>query len=128
MRRHQILQAAWISLRIATLNATAAVVLGTIAGFVIARFRRFRLAHVIFHDGIVEVSTFRRAPDPEEQRDPDELLITDDNAFGTPREDAFRRDFTINALFYNVADFSVIDYVGGIDEAIEKAERMKAEG
>ncbi len=79
--------------------------------------RRFRLAHVIFHDGIVEVSTFRRAPDPGEQKGgPDDLMITSDNAFGTPREDAFRRDFTVNALFYNVADFSVIDYVGGIDD------------
>ena len=86
--------------------------------------RRFRLAHVIFSDGIVEVSTFRRAPDPEEQRDPGELLITDDNAFGTPREDAFRRDFTINALFYNVADFSVIDYVGGIADLEMKLIRV----
>ncbi len=76
--------------------------------------RRFRLAHVIFQDGIVEVSTFRRTPDPEEQKGEDgDLLITSDNAFGTPREDAFRRDFTVNALFYNVEDFSVIDYVGG---------------
>ncbi len=86
--------------------------------------RRFRLAHVIFHDGIVEVSTFRRAPDPREQRDPGELLITDDNVFGTPREDAFRRDFTINALFYNVADFSVIDYVGGIDDLENRLVRV----
>ncbi|MEE8523995.1 MAG: CCA tRNA nucleotidyltransferase, partial [Thermoanaerobaculia bacterium] len=79
--------------------------------------RRFRLAHVIFKDGIVEVATFRRAPDPEGQKGgPGDLLITDDNAFGTPREDAFRRDFTINALFYDVADFSVIDYVGGIED------------
>ncbi len=79
--------------------------------------RRFRLAHVIFRDGIVEVSTFRRTPDPEEQRGgPEDLLITSDNVFGTPREDAFRRDFTINALFYNVADFSVIDYVGGVED------------
>ncbi|MEM7588009.1 MAG: polynucleotide adenylyltransferase PcnB [Acidobacteriota bacterium] len=79
--------------------------------------RRFRLAHVIFHDGIVEVSTFRRTPDPEEQKgNKGDLLITSDNAFGTPREDAFRRDFTVNALFYNVADFSVIDYVGGTQD------------
>ena len=79
--------------------------------------RRFRLAHVIFRDGIVEVSTFRRTPDPQEQRGgPEDLLITSDNAFGTPREDAFRRDFTVNALFYNVADFSVIDYVGGVED------------
>ncbi len=87
--------------------------------------RRFRLAHVIFHDGIVEVSTFRRTPDPEEQkREEGELLITSDNTFGTPREDAFRRDFTINALFYNIADFSVIDYVGGIDDLRNRLVRV----
>ena len=79
--------------------------------------RRFRLVHVYFREGIVEVSTFRRGPDPESQRTaPGELLITDDNVFGTPREDAFRRDFTVNALFYSIADYSVIDYVGGIED------------
>lgn len=77
--------------------------------------RRFRLAHVFFHDGIVEVSTFRRDPDPEERQGGNgDLLITDDNVFGSAREDAFRRDFTVNALFYDIADFSVIDYVGGV--------------
>ncbi|MCB1008530.1 MAG: polynucleotide adenylyltransferase PcnB [Acidobacteria bacterium] len=78
--------------------------------------RRFRLAHVIFRDEIVEVSTFRREPDPAEQRsdDPDDLLITSDNTFGSPDEDARRRDFTVNALFYSISDFSVIDYVGGV--------------
>lgn len=86
--------------------------------------RRFRLAHVIFHDSIVEVSTFRRTPDPDEQRDPSGLLITSDNTFGTPREDAFRRDFTINALFYNVADFSVVDYVGGIEDLKNRLVRV----
>lgn len=79
--------------------------------------RRFRLAHVFFQDGIVEVATFRREPSPEDQAGTgDELLITDDNTYGTPREDAFRRDFTINALFYSIADYSVIDYVGGIED------------
>ena len=79
--------------------------------------RRFRLAHVFFHDGIIEVATFRCSPKPEEQKGgPDELLITSDNTFGSPQEDAFRRDFTINALFYNIADFSVIDYVGGLED------------
>ncbi len=78
--------------------------------------RRFRLAHIIFHDGVVEVATFRRTPDPNDQRKPGELLITSDNTFGSPREDAFRRDFTINALFYNIGDFTVIDYIGGIDD------------
>lgn len=77
--------------------------------------RRFRLAHVFFQDGIVEVATFRREPSPEDQASDDgELLITSDNTYGTPREDAFRRDFTINALFYSIADYTVIDYVGGI--------------
>ncbi|MEM9557070.1 MAG: polynucleotide adenylyltransferase PcnB [Acidobacteriota bacterium] len=79
--------------------------------------RRFRLVHILFHDETIEVSTFRRTPDPDAQAGgPDELLITSDNTWGSPREDAFRRDFTINALYYNIADFSVIDYVGGIDD------------
>lgn len=77
--------------------------------------RRFRLAHIYFREGIVEVSTFRRNPDLKQQANgPGEMLITDDNVFGTPEEDAFRRDFTVNALIYNIADYSVVDYVGGI--------------
>jgi poly(A) polymerase len=76
--------------------------------------RRFRLVHVIFQDGVVEVSTFRR--EPERAEDAEDLLVTDDNTFGSPLQDAKRRDFTINGLFYNIADFSVIDYVGGLDD------------
>jgi len=85
--------------------------------------RRFRLVHIIFQDMIVEVSTFRREP----ERAPDDavdLLITDDNTFGSPLQDARRRDFTINALFYNIADFSVIDYVGGLTDVEEKRVRV----
>lgn len=79
--------------------------------------RRFRLVHVFFQDEIIEVSTFRRDPDPEDQESaPEDLLITSDNAFGTPEEDAFRRDFTVNALFYSIEDFSVLDYVGGLED------------
>jgi len=79
--------------------------------------RRFRLVHVFFHDGIIELATFRRDPDPKEQSSaPGDLLITSDNVFGTPRQDAFRRDFTVNALFYDISQYSVIDYVGGIDD------------
>jgi len=79
--------------------------------------RRFRLVHVYFQGEIVEVSTFRRDPDPEHQDSgDDELLITSDNTYGTPREDAFRRDFTVNALFYDIGDFSVVDYVGGVED------------
>ncbi len=90
--------------------------------------RRFRLAHVKFGQKVIEVATFRRqvAPGEEVVQDgvpaPDpttpegEHLIHRDNTFGTPEEDAFRRDFTVNALFYDIATFSVIDYVGGLDD------------
>ena len=78
--------------------------------------RRFRLAHILFANGkVVEVATFRRRPDPVDPNAP-EILMTSDNTFGTAREDALRRDFTINGLFYDIADFAVIDYVGGLDD------------
>jgi len=83
--------------------------------------RRFRLAHVRFGPKIIEVATFRRQLKPGEEVVQDGVpapvqldLIHHDNTFGTPEEDAFRRDFTINALFYDIATFSVIDYVGGL--------------
>ncbi len=84
--------------------------------------RRFRLVHILFGDVVVEVSTFRSEPrlarpGTDAARDSEaELLITSDNNFGTAVEDAFRRDFTVNALFYNIADFSLLDYVGGIED------------
>jgi poly(A) polymerase len=120
--------------------------------------KRFRLAHVHFHNEIIEVATFRSnitevpeeevpvvvkveaetpavsLPDsepggaahpptgaPERPRPPrmlktDDGMILRDNVFGTPEEDALRRDFTVNAMFYNVADFSVIDYVDGMKD------------
>ncbi len=90
--------------------------------------RRFRLAHLHFQDEIIEVSTFRSAAPVEEpaadaadggQRPPRHLkdedgMVLRDNVFGTPEEDALRRDFTINALAYNIADFSVIDHSTGL--------------
>jgi len=80
--------------------------------------RRFRLAHVRFgRDEVIEVATFRRHPRPDElPEDTDEHSFFVQNQFGTPREDAFRRDFTINGLFYNIADFSIIDHVGGLKD------------
>ena len=89
--------------------------------------RRFRLAHVKFGTKVIEVATFRRQVEPGEAMAPDatpapdpktppEHLMHHDNTFGTPEEDAFRRDFTINALVYDIATFSVIDYVGGLDD------------
>jgi len=84
--------------------------------------RRFRLAHIRFAGNqLIEVATFRRQPDDKElPEDPEDHLHFVQNVFGTPKEDAFRRDFTINALFYNIADFSIIDYVGGLKDLDEK--------
>jgi len=81
--------------------------------------RRFRLAHLLFANGkVVEVATFRRRPDPAPAGadGSTDILMTSDNTFGTAREDALRRDFTINGLFYDISDFSVIDYVGGLED------------
>ena len=91
--------------------------------------RRFRLAHIRFgRDQIIEVATFRRHPRPDESpEDPDEPGIFMQNQFGTPREDAFRRDFTINALFYDIADFSIIDHVGGLDDLEHRRLRVIGE-
>lgn len=77
--------------------------------------RRFRLAHIHFNTGkIVEVSTFRR--EAEARPDGDSLLVVHDNTFGSPEEDARRRDFTVNGLFYDISDFSLHDYVGGVED------------
>jgi len=72
--------------------------------------RRFRLAHIRFRGSkIIEVATFRREPEDGSNEDMH-------NTFGTPEDDAFRRDITINALFYGISDFSIIDYVRGLDD------------
>jgi poly(A) polymerase len=106
--------------------------------------RRFRLAHVKYGNKTIEVATFRQnvtmpefpsevdagnvdLPEPvegeaaiEERRSARRLaedhLIQRDNTYGTPEEDAFRRDFTVNALFYDIGTFSIIDYVGGLQD------------
>jgi hypothetical protein len=86
--------------------------------------RRFRLVHVFFGRDNIEVATFRRrAEDVPESEDP---LIRHDNTFGTPVEDAFRRDFTINSLFYNPRTFHVIDYTGGVADL--QARRIRTIG
>ena len=80
--------------------------------------RRFRLAHVRFGREIIEVATFRAhhasAQDEEEGVTTEEGRILRDNVYGTIEEDAWRRDFTVNALYYDIADYSVLDYVGGM--------------
>ncbi|BCR03342.1 hypothetical protein DESUT3_04110 [Desulfuromonas versatilis] len=90
--------------------------------------RRFRLAHVRFGaDQVVEVATFRRQARPEDlPDDPAEHFMFAENIFGSPREDAFRRDFTINALFYDIESFAIVDYVGGLEDLNQR--RLRAIG
>lgn len=81
--------------------------------------RRFRLAHVRFGREVIELATFRAATDEEDHPDSahdHEGRILRDNVYGTIDEDVWRRDFTCNALYYNIADFSIWDYVGGMDD------------
>ena len=77
--------------------------------------RRFRLVHVLFQGGkMIEVATFRKSP--KEDDDGAELLIKSDNVFGEAPEDALRRDFTINALFYDLEANQILDWVGGMED------------
>jgi poly(A) polymerase len=76
--------------------------------------RRFKLVHVFFRGGkVIEVATFRQPPEGV-QGDGEDLLITDDNVFGDAEDDAFRRDFTINALFFDLHSREIVDYVDGL--------------
>ena len=86
--------------------------------------RRFRLVHVLFQAGkVIEVATFRRTPKEETDEGAlapapggDELLIRSDNVFGEAADDALRRDFTINALFYDLEKKQILDWVGGMED------------
>ena len=93
--------------------------------------RRFRLAHILFRGEIIETATFRApVPDDEEAhgenvfRTGEEGMVMRDNVFGTPEQDALRRDFTVNALFYNIADYSIIDYAGGLEDLKSRTIRV----
>ena len=86
--------------------------------------RRFRLAHVFFKGGkIVEVSTFRANPLDELTDLPKDLLIRHDNVFGTDEEDARRRDFTVNGLFYDLDTGRVVDHVNGMADLKQRLMR-----
>ena len=77
--------------------------------------RRFRLVHVVFGREIIEVATFRAAHDKGEGGEVGKAgRIVRDNVFGSIEEDACRRDFSVNALYYNIADGTVVDYVNGL--------------
>ena len=77
--------------------------------------RRFKLAHVFYGPKIIETSTFRTKP-RNAGDDPDDPLITHDNEWGSVEDDARRRDFTINALFFDVENEEVVDFVDGLDD------------
>ncbi len=86
--------------------------------------RRFRLAHVHVKAGkYIEVATFRRDPKVGDE-EASEAEKSWKKTYGSPREDAFRRDITVNALFYDVARSAVIDYVGGLDDLTQKRIRV----
>ena len=79
--------------------------------------RRFRLAHIRFGQETIEVATFRAAHDSTStEAESAEGRILSDNVYGTLDDDAWRRDFTVNALYYDIADFSIIDYVNGMED------------
>lgn len=87
--------------------------------------KRFRLAHIFFGKYIIEVATFRATPQRKAKKyQTEEGRVLRDNVYGTIEEDAFRRDFTINALYYNIENFSVIDFTGGMDDLKNKIVRI----
>jgi poly(A) polymerase len=87
--------------------------------------RRFRLAHILFYRDIIEVATFRKsAPQGDDHKVNTEGMLVRDNEYGTITDDVWRRDFTINALYYNIADFSIVDFTGGFQDLKDKIVRM----
>lgn len=88
--------------------------------------KRFRLAHIVFGKDIIEVATFRthHKEGHEKHGHTRHGMIVRDNVYGTIEDDAWRRDFSINALYYNIADFSILDYTGGIADLKKHTLRM----
>lgn len=89
--------------------------------------RRFRIAHIIFRNKVIEVSTFRSLPEHRLAKPnvaKQDYLLTKDNNYGTPKEDAARRDFTINSLYFDIRNESIIDFVGGFEDIQAKALRV----
>jgi len=86
--------------------------------------RRFRLAHIYFGRDFVEVATFRKRMLATDVQKSVTGMILRDNEFGNIEEDAFRRDFTVNALYYNIDGFSLVDYCGGYQDLLARKIRM----
>lgn len=88
--------------------------------------RRFKIVHVLFKGKVIEVSTFRSLPEHrnETHKKDKDYLITKDNVFGSAKEDAARRDFTINSLYFDTRNESIIDYVGGFEDINNRVLRV----
>lgn len=86
--------------------------------------RRFKLAHISFHREIIEVSTFRSNEPDEDVQTNDQGMVIRDNVFGTLEQDSWRRDFTINSMYYNISNGSIIDYTRGFEDMLNKNIRV----
>ena len=87
--------------------------------------RRFKLVHILYHREIIEVATFRGQETIEDnQQTNDRGMLIRDNSYGTLEEDAWRRDFTINSLYYNIGDASIVDFTGGVKDVNLRLIRM----
>lgn len=87
--------------------------------------RRFKLVHILYHREIIEVATFRGHDSvDDDQITNDRGMLVRDNVYGTFEEDAWRRDFTINSLYYNIEDSSIVDFTGGFEDVKKRLIRM----
>lgn len=87
--------------------------------------RRFKLVHILYHREIIEVATFRGHDSvDEDQITNDKGMLIRDNVYGTLEEDAWRRDFTINSLYYSIEDASIVDFTGGVNDVNLRLIRM----
>jgi poly(A) polymerase len=89
--------------------------------------RRFRIVHVMFGRETIEVSTFRASQDNAAQATDEHGRVLNDNVFGTQEEDATRRDFTVNALYYDPGTETIVDYHHGVADLQQKTLRMIGE-
>ncbi|MDB5975825.1 MAG: pcnB [Nevskia sp.] len=85
--------------------------------------RRFLIAHVRMGEEILEVTTFRGPITDSHERDETGRILSD-NVYGSLQEDAFRRDFTVNALYYDIRDFSIVDFAGGVEDLRKRSLRL----
>ena len=86
--------------------------------------RRFKLVHILYGREMIEVATFRGQAEAHEEKQSEHGMLLRDNVYGTMEEDAVRRDFTINALYYSPKDFNIYDYVNSLDDVQNKLIRL----